>query len=262
MNGKIFIYMATKLYLPNLLEFIYNSIAKKGYNSIFQRLEREEILKLKTDSKIRAFAEHANLEDKLIIMSKLGMGCSLVFWNKDNEKKKKVEDIVIGYIDEDPNDLTKVVIRDKVFACRDMDFVKSLSTISHVCGSRVYSINRKFLQIKNNAFKTRVLENKLEAERNLEWYSKTIGFAYDIEEILEGFKIDIVQWRLLLYLHTLPNGATKENICRKLNRANVTGMLNDMHDSNMIRLSGENKNIVTIDTYGVILLDQIFTKFP
>lgn len=254
--------MATKLYLPNLCEFIYDNIIKKGFDYLFQKLDREDFLKVKNESKVKSFAENANLEEKIILLSKLGVGCAVVFWDKDKEKHKKVEDVVIGYIDTNPNDLNKLIIKDKVFAARDIDFIKSLSTISHTCFGKVYSINRKFLQLKQNAFKPRQLENKLEAERNLDWYSKTISFAYDVEETLEAFKIELIHFRIMLYLHTLPNGATKENIAKKLNRANVTGMLNEMHSKNMIRLSGHNKNIASIDTYGIILLDQVFAKFP
>mgnify|MGYP006921288736 CR=1 FL=1 len=253
--------MATKLYLTNLCEFIYDSIIKKGTQFIFDRLEREDYLKVKTEAKIRSFSENANLEDKIILLSKLGMGCAVVLWDKDNEKKKKVEDVVIGYIDTDPNDVTKQIIKDHIFACRDINFIKSLTTISHASNSKVYSINRKFLAIKEKAF-TRTLVNKLEAERNIEWYSKTIGFAYDIEEVLEGLKLDMLKFRTLLHLHSLPNGATKGNISKKLNRLNVTGMLNEMHNTNMIKLSGDNNNIASIDTYGYILLEKIFEKFP
>jgi len=254
--------MATKLYLPNLLEFIYNAIVSRGKNYLFDRLDRDDFQKIKTDSKARGFAEHANLEEKLILLSKIGLGCAVIIWDKEKEKKSKVEDVVISYINTDQNDVTKQLIKDKVFGCRDIDFIKSLQTISHSCSGRVYSINRKFLHIKENAIKTRILENKLEAQRNLEWYSKTISFAFEIEQILETFKIDIIQFRILLYLHTLPNGATKEFLNKKLNRTNITGMINEMYNQNMVDLAGEEKNIVTIGVYGIIILDQIFSKFP
>lgn len=254
--------MATKLYLPNLLEFIYHSIIEKGFKSLFNRLDREDFLKVKNESKSRIFAEFANLEDKIILMSKLGMGCAVVFWDKEKEKKSKVEDIVIGYIDTSENDLTKLLVKDKVFSCRDIDFIRSLQTMSNAAMSTVYSINRRFLNIKEGAIKTRTLVNKLEAERNLEWYSKTIQFALDVETVLEAFKIDMLQFRTLLYLQNLPNGATKENIAKKLNRVNITGMINKLYNSNMVAFSLSNKNIVTIDVYGIMILEQIFIKFP
>lgn len=254
--------MATKLYLPNLLEFIYHSIVEKGFKHLFNRLDREDFVKVKNESKARIFAEFANLEDKIILMSKLGMGCSIVFWDKDKEKKSKVEDIVISYIDTPENDLTKLLVKDKVFSCRDIDFIKSLQTMSKSSMSYVYSINRRFLHIKEFALKTRTLVNKLEAEKNLDWYSKTIQMAFDIESMLEGLKIDVVQLRILLYLHTATNGATKENISQKLGRLNITGTINEMYDSNMVSFSLTNKNIVSIDVYGIMILEQIIAKFP
>jgi len=256
--------MATKIYLPNLLEFIYHSIVEKGFKHLFHRLDRQDFLKVKNESKARSFAEFGNLEDKMIIMSKLGMGCAVVFWDKEKQRNKKVEDILIGYLDTDENELTKQIVKDKVFVCRDIDIIKSLQTMSQSSMSKVYSINRKFLEIKDHSekFNTRTLVNKLQAEKNLEWYSKTIQFALDIEAILEPFKIDLLKFRTLLYLQNLPNGSTKDNISRKLNRVNVTGMINELYDNNMVSFNLSNKNIVTIDVYGIMILEQIFAKFP
>ncbi len=256
--------MATKLYLPNLLEFIYHSIIEKGFPYLFQRLDREDFVKVKNESKVRGFAEFGNLEDKIILMSKIGMGCAVVFWDKEKQMKKKVEDVVIGYIDTHENDLTRLLVKDKTFCVRDIDFIKSLQTMSHSSMGKVYSINRKFLHIKNkskNAI-TRTLVNKLEAENNLDWYSHTIQFALDLEEILEAYKIDMLQFRILLYLHTSPNGATKENIAKKVNRTNVTGMINEMFSMAMVDYNIDNRNICTIGVYGIIVLQQIFAKFP
>lgn len=254
--------MATKLYLPNLLEFIYHSIVEKGFPYLFKLLDREDMQKVKNESKARSFAEFANLEDKIILMSKLGMGCAVVFWDKEKQKKTKVEDVVIGYINTPPENLTQQLVKDKVFACRDIDFIKSLQTMSNASMSYVYSINRRFLTIKDTAIKTRTLVNKLEADKNLDWYSKTIQAAFDVESILEGLKIDVIQLRILLYLHTCINGANKDSISKKIGRVNITGIINEMYDSNLVAFNLTNKNIVTIDVYGIMILEQIIAKFP
>lgn len=255
--------MATKLYLPNLLEYIYAAIVEKGFKHLFNRLEREDYLKVKNEAKARKFAEFANLEEKIIMMAQLGYGCSVIFWDKEKQKKTKVEDILISYIDVAENDMTKVLVKDKVFSCRDIDFIKSMQTMSHASMSKSYSINRKFLEIKESAvLKTRTLVSKLEADASLEWYSKTIQFALNIEPTLEVFKIDIVKLRILLYLQTCPNGATKDNISTKLNRINITGVINELYSNSMVDFSLTNSNVVTIDTYGIMVLEQIIAKFP
>lgn len=256
--------MATKLYLPNLLEYIYDCIVEKGFKHLFNRLDREDFLKVKNEAKARKFAEHGNMEDKILLLSKLGIGVGLVFWNREREGMKKVQDVIIANIGADQTNLTKTIIKEKTFAARDIDFIKSLVTMSAASMSKVYSVNRKFLHIKDSAhnLKTRTLINKFEAEKNLEWYSQTIQQALDIEPILEGFKIDILQFRVLLYLHTSPNGATKNNIARKLNKSNITGMINKMYKINLVSFGLNNKEIILIDVYGVIILEQIFSKFP
>lgn len=118
--------------------------------------------------------------------------------------------------------------------------------------------------MKENAgsLKSRTLQNKLEADAALEWYSKTLQAAFEIEPLLEQFKINILHFRILLYLHTAPNGATKEWLQKKLDRINIAGAINEMYDKNLIDYSLTNKNVVMIDSYGLIILDQIFTKFP
>jgi len=187
----------------------------------------------------------------------------MLFREKEKQKKTKVEDVLISYIDVHENDLTKVLVKDKVFSCRDIDFIKSMQTMSHASMSRAYSINRKFLEIKESAvLKTRTLVSKLEADASLEWYSKTIQFALNIEPVLEVFKIDIIKLRILLYLQTSPNGATKDNISTKLNRVNVTGVINELYNNSMVTFSLTNSNVVMIDTYGIIVLEQIIAKFP
>lgn len=261
--SPIYMYMSTKMSLPNLREFVFDCIVSKGKNFLFDTLDREDFLKVKTESKIRKFAEHANMEDVDLLMSKLGMGCARFYWDRDKEFNKKVHEVVLAYLEYDQKDLTQVIIKEKTFACLDIDFIKALQTISKISTSKTYTVNRKYLKIRDSAEKfTRTLVNKLQAEKNLEWYCQTIDHAYDIEPSLESFGLDLLKFRVLIYLNTLQNGATKDNISRKLSRVNVTGMLNEMYDKNLVELSGENKSVVTIGVNGVMTLDRLLSKFP
>ena len=103
---------------------------------------------------------------------------------------------------------------------------------------------------------------KLEADKNLTWYIKQISFALNLEPILEAFNLSLVQFRILLYLHGLPNGATKENIIRELGRSNIAVVLAKMDEMNLIAFSLENKSVISIDVYGIMLLERILAKFP
>jgi len=256
--------MATKLYLPNLAEYIYHCILEKGFKFLFNRLDLDDWRKVKNEARATKFAEHANIEDKILLMSKLGYGAGLVFWNREREQMKRVQDVIIANIGIEQTKLTKILIEEKSFCARDIDFIKSLVTMSKASMSQVYSINRRYYTIKDNAhnLKTRTLISKMEAEKNLEWYSNTIQQVFEIESILEAFQIDILKFRTLLYLQTSPNGATKDHIARKLNRLNVVAMINEMDRNNLVSFDLTNKNIVQIDVYGVMVLEQIFAKFP
>lgn len=254
--------MATKFYLPNFLEFIYDGIKSRGENFLFNRLQREDWLRVKNESRIRSFAENANLEDKLLLLSKLNYSCAIIVWDNEKIKTKKVEDVMIAYIDTDPNDVSKQIIKDKVFAFKEIDFIRSMQTFCKASMSKLYSINRRFLHIRENAIKTRVLQNKFEAEKNLQWYSETVQFALSIETILEAFSIDLLKFRILLHLHTAPNGATKENIQRTFSRVKIERIINDLYKCNMVKFDLHNDNIVHIDVYGLMVIEQIFNKFP
>lgn len=254
--------MATKFYLPNFFEFIYDGIVSRGKNFLFNRLQREDWLKVKNESRIRSFAENANLEDKLLMISKLNFSCAIIAWDNEKVKNKRVEDVLIAHLDTDESDVAKLIIKEKIFAFREIDFIKSMQTFCKSSMSKVYSINRRYLHIRENALKTRILQNKFEAEKNLQWYSETIQAALSVEPMLEAFNIDLLKFRILLHLHTSPNGATKENIERTFNRVNITRTVNDLYKVNMVRYDHHNAEIVHIDVYGIMVIEQIFKKFP
>ena len=149
-----------------------------------------------------------------------------------------------------------------MFAARDIDFIKSLQTIAHTCNSHVYSVNRRFLAIREKSISTKILSNKIEAEKNLQWYAETILFGLDIEPMLEAYDIGIIEFKILLQLHTAPNGVSFDYLSGKLRRSNITGMVNRMYKKNMLTFNINNENIILIDVYGITLLQQIFNKFP
>lgn len=256
---KIYIYMGQKISLYNLCEYVYDAIIKKGNNFLFDRLDREDYLKVRSASKIKYFAEHSYLDDIFIMLSKIGIGVGIVLWDKEAEKQKKVQDVLIAYNELDTKDVTKQIIKDKVFSSVDLDIIKGLQTISKSSNSSVYGINRKYLAIKDYAFKPRTLVTKLEAERNLDWYSKTIDFALNINQELEAFKINDVQFKVLVYLHTCPNGATKDNLKRKLSKTHINEILTPMYQMNMVSID---ENTVSIAIYGLMVIEKIYNKFP
>ncbi len=254
--------MATKFYLPNLLEFIYGFILSKGRNTLFNLLDKDDFRKIKDESTVRKFAQYENIEDKMIMLSKMGMGAALVFWDKEKQHKKRVEDIVIAYIDTDPNDLARTLVKDYVYVARDIDLIKSLQTMSHASNGRGYSINRRFLSIRARSISTKILSDKIEAEKNLQWYSETVLFALEIEPYLEQYDISLIDYKILLNLHSAPNGVTLNYLVKKLRRSNITGIVNRLYKKNMLCFHLENENVVLIDVYGITVLQQIFNKFP
>lgn len=255
-----------RLYIPNFSQFFFDYLERKGRNFLFSRLDRQDFLKVRNNTAIKSFAENSSLDEKMIMGAKTGMGCAVIFWDKEKQKKVKVQDILIGYSDIPAHILPNVLAKDKVYVSVDIEFIKALQTVSKASNSRTYSVSSRFLEIKKSsemsALLPRNLVQKLEADKNLTWYIKQISFALNLEPILEAFNLSLVQFRILLYLHGLPNGATKENIIRELGRSNIAVVLAKMDEMNLIAFSLENKSVISIDVYGIMLLERILVKFP
>lgn len=239
-----------------MMEYLYDLIVRKGFKFLFKRLETADYRKVRNAKMVRAFLQKESLEDKITLLLKLGAGCAVVFWDNDREVKT-LRDLLIGM--ENPSeDLSRRMIEERVFCTSDVDIIRLLQTMSKVCNSTTYAVNRKYYEIKNKSHNTS-LSKKLQAEKNLEWYSKTIQFSLGIAGVLEPFDISPVHFRILVYLHTLPNGATVAAIARNVDRLKISTYLKQLDEMNMIRWQGE---VISIDVYGIMILEQIFAKFP
>ena len=251
----------TKFFIPNMLEFIYDALVSKPKDFIFDRLSRDELKKINTSAKAKSFAEKANIEDKQILMAKLNYGCATIFWDKDKVKTNNVHDVLISYLELDPKDLNKTIIRDKIFAIMPRDFIRALQVISKASNSNTWSVNKKYLDISHTRefLKTRKLVHKFEAESNLKWLVGFMDATLSLEGVLEGYKINIDQFRILLYLQNAPNGATKNNIKNKIGKQ-VAKLIADMYQMNMVEYDPKNDDVILIDTMGSLLIDQILSK--
>lgn len=253
----------TKLFIPNLLEFIYDCFRSRTKEFMFERLEREELKKVKNPSKIKIFADKENIEQKLLLLSKLNFGVCLIIWDKEKLKTSIVHDALIAYLETDPKDITKQIINDKIFATSSTDMIKATQVMSKISHSKVYSVNREFLTISKTRehLKTRTLTNKLEADDNFKWLVNVMDKCFELEPYLEKFKITLVQFRILLFLQNLPNGATLNSLIAKIGNKRLGAQLNGMYKMNMITYDLQNKDIVLIDTMGMICIEQVIANF-
>jgi hypothetical protein len=255
-----------KIYIPNLLEFIYDRFVTRTSEYLFDRLSRAELKKVRSKGRIKAFAEKGSFEDIAIMLSKINVGVAIIIWDKENEKRECVKDILISQLEVDPKDLTRHLIKSKIFATQSIDIIRSLQVVSKSCNSQTWGINRKFLElskIKSDHFKPRNLVSKFEAEKNLTWYVETMSaMINDLPALLEHHKIEIVHFNILLYLQNAPNGATVDAVNQKLNTPRgFKNMLNKLHQANMIDYSPD-KTVISIGVNGLIVIDAIISKLP
>jgi hypothetical protein len=254
-----------KFYIPNLMEFFYDLFKSKSSDFLFERLSRDELKRVKSNSRIKSFVEKGKFEDIAILLSKLNCGVGIIIWDKEHEKRDCVKDMLIAQLQVDPKDLTKHLIKSKIFATQSIDIIKSLQVISKSANAQTWSINRKYLElskIKNEHFRERTIVNKFEAERNLKWYIETIETALNLPPLLEHHKIGLDHFKILLFLQNSPNGATVNSVFHKLNTPRAfKNMLKKLHGLNMIEYSPD-KTIITIGVNGLIVIDAIISKFP
>jgi hypothetical protein len=249
----------TKFFIPNLLEFMYDCFSSRTKEFLFDRLSREELKKVDKKTKIKSFVENASLEEKQIMLSKLGFGCATIIWDKEKVKTNKVHEVLISYLDVDQKDLARTVINDKIFATVSTDLIRSIQVVSKVNSSKVWKLNKEYLQLNRDIFKTRVLVNKMEADKNLNWLVSKMDNLLGVEPMLEQYKINLTQFHILLFLQNCPNGATIQTIKKKMNKQ-VTTLIEKMYQMNMVDYDGGNKEVITIDTMGLILVEQIISK--
>lgn len=240
-----------------MLEFLYDCLKSKDRDFLFDRLSRDDFQKINSQAKIKSFVSNSNIEDKILLLSKLNYGCGIVFWDNEKVKTNRVQDILLAHTEVEEKDMVKTIIKGKVYATMTIDILKSMQTISKASNSTVYSVNRKFLEISNHNLKTRTLATKLEADANLTWLVSLLDKAYGIEPMLEQFKLNLFHFRILLHLQNCPNGSTPEAIKNKIG-CNVAAKISSLRKMNMVRYSS--KKVIHIDAMGIMVIDQVLSK--
>lgn len=255
-----------KMYIPNLLEFLYDCFESRGKDFLFERLNREELKKIKNEAKIKTFVEKSRFEDQAIVLSKLNYGVGLVIWDKEKQTNNNVKDVLIANLELQGNDFTRTLIKSKVFAIQSIDIIKALQVTSKASLAPTWSVNRKYLDISRHkekkGFSQRNIATKFEAEATLKWYIETISTAIKIAPLLEHYKIEITHFQILLYLQNCPNGASIESVKKEVN--NHKGFRNiiiNLEKMNMIEF-GSDKSIMQIGVNGYVTIDAIISKFP
>lgn len=258
-----------RLFIPNFFEYIFDFLERRGRKFLFDRLNREDYRKVRDAVRIRRFAEKSSIDEKIELLGKIGMNYCMLFWDKDNMKNKNVQNTLLAYGQLPKDMLPKILAKDKVFALLDIDVIRSLQTVGRASNSNTWSVNRRYLAVRHSNISCRTLEMKLEADRNLLWYSQTIQAVFNVETTLDVFNINLLQFRILLFLHTNPNGATRRAVYRQIGKPGLNRLIDEMYEMNMVTYiidtgvsTSKEDRVIGIDTYGIIILQQIFERFP
>lgn len=247
-----------------MFEYLYDYIAKKSNRFLLDRLERREYLKVKSLKNIMRFVQRDSLENIIVLCSKLGLRTALMMWDEEDQKPRSVKEVMVNYLDMEYSDMQKQQIRDKVFVSMDIDFIRSVMLVGKSSNSDRYTVNRRYLQlVPRRGIKLRMLDQKLEAEQNLDWYFSVIEYALNLEPVLDAYHMSLDQFRLLLFLYRCPNGATMPLIRVKfLKPVLANRMVADLRSKNMLFYDVTNPEVVHIAAYGLVVMDQIIAKFP
>lgn len=252
------------LFSKNLLSYLFDAIKSRGRNFAFDRLEREDFKKISSDRKLKRFIEKAKIEDIIYLMSRLGFGYVQLFWDKEKHTKKSIKDLLIREISANGVNISEFIIKEKVFSNTDIDVVKSMQLLSNVGSSKVYSINKKFLELdKKRSYKASLdIENKERVAETLKWCSGVTRSILTLGSLLEDYKISKDAFLILCLLQENQNGASLKYISTTLNISDRKArfLIKKLFFQNMVDTSIGDYNSYVLDTMGYVCVERIFSK--
>lgn len=128
---------------PFFVEFVYHCIATA---------KREQLIRVpfdldkftKTPSAIKAFAEKASLEQRLVMLSRLGVEWKLWLAPMAEMNKQVIIETLQNYKEEARLESVNKMIGDKHFVFGDRDVMTILGMMAQNCHSETYRINRDY----------------------------------------------------------------------------------------------------------------------
>lgn len=253
--------MAT-FFSENLLQYIFDAIKSRGNQFLFERLARNEYLKIKTDIKLKAFIKKASVEEVVLLLSKLGYGYVQFFWDKEKNSKLKIKDLLVREIKS--SNLSEVMIKEKVFANSGNDLIQALQVISNTGASNTYTLNRKYIDLHNKIgnIKLSVTEDKRKAEQALVWTASMARKILGLEIELENYGISREAFMLLCLLQEHKPGASLPKIIELLmvSERQAKLLIRKLYSKNMIDRAIGYTDAYVLDSMGFICVQQILSK--
>lgn len=245
-----------------MLEFLYDAIQSRGSEYIFEKLDRDDIVKLKNSKAIRKYIEKEKFEDILILLSKLNYGINITVYDKEKIKGRKVQDVMASYMGLDDLATTKMIVKEKLFSVMDFDIINTMITASRASNSKVYSVNQKFTEISNICGKmsNRALQEKTNADSAVDWLCNLFVNTIDLIDTIDALKITKLEAKMIASLYQNKAGITVDTLRDMLNISGVLKVAMNMEKKGLVYIKKPEKHTVYLSTMGVLLIEKIINK--
>jgi len=155
-----------------------------------------------TKKKLRQFTVNSSIEDKILMLGKLGMPCAIIF-NCDREKLAQLKKRVKGMSN---NKISEILVKEEIFAFTDKELLMFAGVMASNCHSETALLNRDYLNssMKLNEWRQSERQSSTkDSKDSIQSCREIAKFMYStimLSNFSEGhFGISDMQMAVLLY---------------------------------------------------------------
>lgn len=256
-------------YDPLLNQFVFDCLfmADKEHRA---HLKGYELTAMKTATKAKNFAAKTTLDQKIALLSRLGIPFFYGFGIQDSAILQKM---FKGYEETGLMDTVKQTLKHKVFIVTSRETATFLGLMANAVHSDAYVMNRHYLRLGEHVRKLKqddqhpsdaAIDECLAASRDL----ARIGIQYILlSKYVDEFNINEVSLMVLMHLFSkksfdVPEADLHNLLCPMYVKAKVTNAIKGLVSEKMAERSYREKktNRVTITAYGIEVMSRIQKK--
>lgn len=240
----------------NFKNFITKFINSKPKNVLLERLNETD---LRNISKLSTWLEKESFEKKMLLLSKLNMNWSLVFWDSEKTNSDSPDNILSDLEDGENLKLIDEIVEKNIYVTSGSQFVRNASTIAKLCMSKVHSLSCLFFnggKINNNAVSKKIKDR----DESTSIFIKLILSSFDTIEYLDHYKINLAQFRTLLLIYASTNGISKDSISSHINIKNPSNNISKLNELNYIEQDINDRKVYHASVMGMYVIESVISK--
>lgn len=187
---------------PVVSEYLYDCMVN-ATNEQKSNLKLKYLKAIKNSKTAKVFSAKSTMEEKAILLAKLGIRFSWVF----NLSKQRLNELVKGK--EKPSKLADIMLSEKVMIVTDKQVLQYLNLMAANCHSEVYMMNRDFLKVgytltdwKKDHYNTNLQEVKDSFKATKDMCKLMVGAMINSKLSVTMFGIPETAFTILLFMYS------------------------------------------------------------